>query len=233
MLLISCFPLLLLLFAILIQGILVRAIVTDTDTFDYTGSVQTWNVPFNVHTIQVLVKGASGGVSGTTAAVAGKGAKVTCDLSVDGVTAVKIYVGGKGKDAHDSNSNILNPGGWNGGGDGQGSGTGGGGASDIRMGGTYTLDDRKVVAGGGGGMSILERMAASLVSRGVHFLVDMKKVELVEELQLVEHMEIMPVTGPKETEEMVKCSAMIMILAEAAEDIMEVNIYSLLSLFSK
>jgi hypothetical protein len=146
---ISFFPLLKLLFAILIQGILVHTVVTDTDTFDYTGNVQTWIVPFNVHSIHLVVKGASGGV-GTTAAVTGKGATVECDLTVTSGTQIKIYVGGKGADAHASNSHVLNGGGWNGGGKGYGSGTGGGGASDIRIGGTG-LDDRKVVAGGGGG----------------------------------------------------------------------------------
>jgi hypothetical protein len=150
---ISFFPLLKLLFAILIQGILVRAVVTDTDTFAYAnGNVQTWTVPFNVHSIQLVVKGASAGTGeDTTGSTPGKGGIVECDLAVTSGTLINIYVGGKGANGDTSNSNHVHAGGWNGGGNGYGSGTGGGGASDIRIGGT-DWDDRKVVAGGGGGV---------------------------------------------------------------------------------
>jgi hypothetical protein len=148
MILISSFLQFKLIFAFIIQVVLVHSI-TNTVTFNYNGGGQTWPVPFNVHSIHLTVRGASSG-SGT-AGTPGRGAMVVCDLAVTMGTTINIYVGGVGGNAHSSNTNDAIAGGYNGGGQGCGSGTGGGGASDIRIGGT-AYGNRKVVAGGGGGI---------------------------------------------------------------------------------
>jgi hypothetical protein len=115
-------------------------------TFNYTGSVQTWIVPPCVNTITVTAAGAKGG--GTTG---GNGALVTGTFSVTQGQTLYIYVGGNG--ICGSNSG----GGWNGGGTGKTANSaangscGGGGATDLRISGT-TLNDRVIVAAGGGGM---------------------------------------------------------------------------------
>ncbi|MBI3502066.1 MAG: hypothetical protein HY063_09745 [Bacteroidetes bacterium] len=114
-----------------------------TVNFVYIGSSQTWTVPGCVNTITVAVNGAQGGCTN-----GGLGAVVTATLSVTPAQVLQINVGGQGS----------NPAaGWNGGGAGQSSSTvgyescGGGGASDIRIT-PYSLTDRVVVAGAGGGM---------------------------------------------------------------------------------
>jgi hypothetical protein len=116
----------------------------STQTFNYTGSVQTFTVPACVTSLTVDVSGAKGGASG------GNGGRVQGAMSVTPGEVLNIYVGGMGG-AHVSNS----AGGYNGGGTGgtcsvQYAGAGGGGASDIRRT-PYTLNDRIVVGGGGGG----------------------------------------------------------------------------------
>jgi hypothetical protein len=149
MILFSSFPQVKLLCALLVQVILVHS-STDTVTFNYNGAIQSWTVPFNVHSLHVVVKGAEGG-NGQSAGTPGKGGIVVCDLAVTMGTLVYLLVGGKGSTGGGSNSNADRNGGWNGGGAGWGAGSGGGGASDIRIGGT-DVGDRKVVAGGGGGI---------------------------------------------------------------------------------
>ena len=116
----------------------------STQTFNYTGSVQTFTVPACVTSLTVDVSGAKGGASG------GNGGRVQGAMSVTPGEVLNIYVGGMGG-AHVTNS----AGGYNGGGTGgtcsvQYAGAGGGGASDIRRT-PYTLNDRIVVGGGGGG----------------------------------------------------------------------------------
>jgi hypothetical protein len=118
-----------------------------TETFYYTGTVETFVVPADVTVLTVTVLGASGADS---IDYGGKGAEVTCDLNVWPGEILEIRVGGKGIDSI---------GGFNGGGN-AGSvsadsamyhGGGGGGASDIRRA-PYALANRVIVAGGGGGM---------------------------------------------------------------------------------
>jgi len=115
-----------------------------TSTFNYTGSFHTWTVPDCVYSINVTVKGASGGGNN-----AGQGATVTGTLNVAPGQVLRIYVGGAG--------NCPNAGGFNGGGNGASANTtanagcGGGGASDIRVT-PFGLNNRLVVASGGGGM---------------------------------------------------------------------------------
>jgi hypothetical protein len=72
----------------------------------------------------------------------GEGGYVSADLAVTAGEVLEIYVGGEGSGP---------TGGYNGGGNGGSTSYGaGGGASDVRRG-AYTLSDRIIVAGGGGG----------------------------------------------------------------------------------
>ena len=115
------------------------ASAATTETFDYTGGVQTWTVPPGVTSGTFDVYGASGGESGSPGFEAGKGGRARSVLALTPGSTVYIVVGGAG----------AWPGaGYNGGGN--GSWFGGGGATDIRIGGR-TLDSRVLVAGGGGG----------------------------------------------------------------------------------
>jgi hypothetical protein len=100
--------------------------------------------------------GASGGtlvrVNGTFYGSPGKGARVQARIPVTAGTVLHIYVGGQGRIIAGFSSET---GGWNGGGDVGGTTGGcntfgGGGATDIRVGG-FSLSDRIIVAGGGGG----------------------------------------------------------------------------------
>lgn len=134
------------------------AIAQTTQTFNYTGSVQTFIVPSCVTSITFDVIAASGGIGapGCNTSVSdtgGLGGRVQGTLPVTGGDTLNIYVGGAGTD--DNNTSAA--GGFNGGGDAlmenqyvYYGGGGGGGATDIRING-ITLNDRVVVAGGGGG----------------------------------------------------------------------------------
>ena len=79
----------------------------STQTFNYTGSVQTFTVPACVTSLTVDVSGAKGGASG------GNGGRVQGAMSVTPGEVLNIYVGGMGG-AHVTNS----AGGYNGGGTG-------------------------------------------------------------------------------------------------------------------
>lgn len=130
--------------------------VSCSQTFDYTGTEQTWQVPDGVTEVDVFAVGAAGG-DGTTVAPGvsrgGKGAVVDAD-GVDlpvGTDLLFIEVGGRGQGVGNSGSTAFNGGGSipisN-------SSGGGGGASDVRTASrtsTDTLSSRLVVAGGGGG----------------------------------------------------------------------------------
>ncbi len=112
-----------------------------TQTFSYTGSVQTYTVPAGVTSLTIEAWGAEGYGN------EGEGGYVSADLAVTAGEVLEIYVGGEG---------IGTTSGYNGGGQGgsstHGQGGSGGGASDVRRG-AYTLNDRIIVAGGGGGTS--------------------------------------------------------------------------------
>jgi len=122
---------------------------SQSTTFNFTGSVQTWTVPAGVTSVDLTVAGAKGGGSN-----GGNGAIITknCFTVTPGQT-LNIYCGGMGTSGNNS-------GGFNGGGTGHASTNGnvnynawgGGGASDIRIGGN-ALANRVIVAGGGGGRS--------------------------------------------------------------------------------
>lgn len=111
-----------------------------TDTFNYTGSSQTWTVPPGMTAAFFELWGAQGGGPG------GLGGHVAGDHPVTGGETIEVNVGGQGS--------VGGNGGWNGGGAAasfdQVSSGAGGGMSDARRGGTG-LADRFVVAAGGGG----------------------------------------------------------------------------------
>jgi Collagen triple helix repeat (20 copies)/Chaperone of endosialidase len=116
---------------------------SQTSTFNYTGSVQTFVVPTGVTTVNIDAFGAQGNVPAAGNASGGQGGRVTASTySVTPGETLYIYVGGQN--------------GYNGGGNGfYGTGSvdttsNGGGASDVRQGG-FALSNRIIVAGGGGG----------------------------------------------------------------------------------
>ncbi len=114
-----------------------------SQTYSYTGNMQTFVVPAGVTSVKVDVKGAQGASAiynqpGTKPDdLGGKGGRVKAGYPVTPGQTLNIFVGGIG---------------YNGGGTGAGSiaQPAGGGASDIRIGGT-ALANRVIVAGGGGG----------------------------------------------------------------------------------
>ncbi|MCD4793460.1 MAG: T9SS type A sorting domain-containing protein [Bacteroidales bacterium] len=130
---------------------------TYTDTYSFTGDVQTWTVPYGVTEITVDMYGAGGGYSaiGSTVMriqIPGEGGRLEAVLAVTPGQILNIYIGGRGEDAGTYSNTI---GGWNGGGNAYNGaglyfGGAGGGASDIRVDGT-ALEDRVLVAGGGAG----------------------------------------------------------------------------------
>jgi|GEM_PF-3123116 len=110
-------------------------------TYSYTGAQQAYTTVAS-GTYKLEAWGAQGSVGAGTSNMGqgGNGGYSFGDISLNSSIALYLYVGGQNK--------------WNGGGPG---GTGGsfaggngGDASDVRIGGT-TLNDRKIVAAGGGG----------------------------------------------------------------------------------
>lgn len=151
--------------------------VTDfchsSNAFYHTGEPQLWVVPDGVTEILVNTFGASGGHgSGPVYELnmGGKGAFATGKVAVNPGDSVYIFVGGKGEDSQVAD---IAEGGWNGGGDGGldtvfvGNGAGGGGgATDIRTGG-MELQNRVLVAAGGGGASKNARGGAGGAENGI------------------------------------------------------------------
>ncbi|MEI7847526.1 MAG: PxKF domain-containing protein [Chloroflexota bacterium] len=123
-----------------------------SETFNYTGGVQTWTVPAGVTQVTLDVYGAK---AGDESVVGGKGGQATATISVTPGDTLTIVVGGMSQSPFIGGSPN---GGYNGGGNGGVPfnlpaayfGSGGGGASDIRIGGP-DLAHRVIVAGGGGG----------------------------------------------------------------------------------
>ncbi len=126
---------------------------SGSQTFNYTGAVQTFTVPAGVISLTIDSRGAQGGAATNPSVGPGaNGGRVQATISVTPGDVLNINVGGMGVDGTTGSGGA---GGFNGGGAGAlyaGSyaGGGGGGASDIRVS-PYTLNDRLVVAGGGGG----------------------------------------------------------------------------------
>lgn len=111
----------------------------DSDTFSFTGAMQTWVVPVGITSVTIQTWGAQGGANWINNN--NFGGYVSADIAVTPGSTLYIFVGGQA---------TTIAGGFNGGGNGEGAGKGGGGATDVRIGGT-TYNDRVVVAGGGGG----------------------------------------------------------------------------------
>ena len=111
---------------------------TGSNTFNYTGTMQTFTVPNCASEVTITAWGAQGRKSGSIGGSTGRGGMAQGTLSVTPGEALYVYVGG-----HD---------GYNGGGEARWGASNGGGASDVRQG-TTELSDRVIVAGGGGGLS--------------------------------------------------------------------------------
>ncbi|HTL32885.1 MAG TPA: glycine rich domain-containing protein [Kofleriaceae bacterium] len=125
---------------------------TGSQTFNFTGAVQTLTRPRCVTSLVIDARGGAGGIAFGTAAAAGNsvlGGRTQATMPIVQADVITVYVGGKGANA---GSNVPGAGGFNGGAIGSTStgstqaGGGGGGASDVRKGGT-----KLVVAGGAGG----------------------------------------------------------------------------------
>jgi hypothetical protein len=139
----------------LVSGISQFCLAQVTQTFAFTGSMQTFTVPNCVSSISLELRGAQGANAQdklTTNSTGGLGGRATGVLAVSPGQVLNIFVGGVG--------NTNGSGGFNGGASGGtstpggscfgGPAGGGGGASDIRVGGV-ALSNRLIVAGGGGG----------------------------------------------------------------------------------
>ena len=127
--------------------------------FNFTGHVQTFTVPYCVHSIDLFVVGGSGGDDHRTDILlfldGGFGGTVATTLRVTPLSSLSIYIGQKPptKQSTGYYTPVIT-GGYNGGGHGGTLyGGAGGGATDVRIGGN-DLSNRVVVAGGGGGVSI-------------------------------------------------------------------------------
>jgi len=114
----------------------------STQTFGFTGALQTYTVPAGITQVTLVVKGAQGQKGANTGASnPGSGGAAAGVLTVTPGQVLNIYVGGQS--------------GYNGGGQywgNPGLTCMGGGASDVRVGG-ITIADRVIVGGGGGGVS--------------------------------------------------------------------------------
>ncbi|MEI6765894.1 MAG: PKD domain-containing protein [Bacteroidota bacterium] len=109
-------------------------VYSQTASFNYTGSIQSWTVPANVCSITITARGAAGGFNGGIAA--GNGASMQGTFSVAGGTVLKILVG-------------MMPTGVNGGGGGTFVVKVDPASSDIMYDGTHVTP--LIIAGGGGG----------------------------------------------------------------------------------
>ncbi len=125
---------------------------TLTQTFNFTGALQTFTVPTGITSLTIDAYGAQGG---NNLSAGGLGGRAQGTLTVTPGQVINIYVGGQN--------------GYNGGG---APGTGGaypgafgGGASDIRVGGT-ALANRVIVAGAGGGGGSSGRDWSTVMSAG-------------------------------------------------------------------
>jgi hypothetical protein len=103
---------------------------SGSQTFDATGSIETFTVPACVERLSLSVAGAQGGAAG--AAPGGLGAQVTGELTVSPAETFSLLVGAQGVAALDADQ--------------QSGGTGGGGSFVVDAAGNPVM-----VAGGGGG----------------------------------------------------------------------------------
>ena len=114
-----------------------------TQTFNFSGTLQTFTVPACVFNLSITAFGAQGGTNSNSTTVGGLGGRAIGVLTVTPGTVLNIYVGGTngyngGGAAGVCQNSPLSNGGV------------GGGASDVRING-IALANRIIVAGGGGG----------------------------------------------------------------------------------
>ena len=84
-----------------------------TDTFTYTGGVQTWVVPIGVTQANFDVDGAAGGAEGTSGQpVGGLGGQVEGTLGVIPGNTYFVYVGGVGTNGNATGTGSHEPRGW-------------------------------------------------------------------------------------------------------------------------
>ncbi len=133
---------------LLLLCISVNWVYAQTETFSYTGAVQTYTVPDGVTLVEIETWGAQGGSStglDGEPATGGLGGYSIGKLSVIPGQILNVYVGGAGS--------AYGAGGYNGGGQAASEyGAAGGGGSDVRVS-PYGLSNRVIVGGGGGGGS--------------------------------------------------------------------------------
>jgi hypothetical protein len=72
-------------------------VISGSQTFNYTGSLQSFTVPAGVTSINITALGAQGGGDGSSM-VGGKGARMQGNIAVSPGTELVILVGGKGQD---------------------------------------------------------------------------------------------------------------------------------------
>lgn len=125
-----------------------NAQTSTTQTFSYTGGLQTFTVPSGVSSVGIQAWGGQGRTNAGGNISGRNGGYATGNLAVSPGNTLYIYVGGGG--------GTSTAGGYNGGGSAGAQpcvgarGGGGGGASDVRLNST-SLAARRIVAGGGGG----------------------------------------------------------------------------------
>jgi hypothetical protein len=121
-------------------SLLASATSASAVTFDYSGSIDTFNVT-TTGVYQLDAFGAQGGSSTAPTYVGGLGGELKGDISLNAGTVLSFLVGGRGGDAQLSSFGILEGGG------------GGGGGTFVTtvLNGTPTL---LLAAGGGGGGSL-------------------------------------------------------------------------------
>ena len=129
-------------------------LTSDPINFDYTGSVQTWEVPVGVTQVKLEVWGAQGGYRSSSTYGGKGGYSVGTYSSVTQGQTLYVYVGGAGGNSS-SNSSRVNAGGYNGGGYRYGY-KGGGGATHIATASGLLKDlssnrDAVLIVAGGGG----------------------------------------------------------------------------------
>ncbi len=139
---------------------------SGTTTFDYTGGVQDYVVPANVHELDITATGGSGGGDPAWGDVGanptGTGAQITGELAVTPGQTLLISVGGAGQ-VQPEDSTHATQGGWGGLGANGGNGaatssdgllvsSAGGGATTIQLQSGSAPAGTVLVAGGGGGV---------------------------------------------------------------------------------
>jgi hypothetical protein len=78
-----------------VQAAPVNVVAPGSQTFNFTGSQQSWTVPNGVTSINFTIAGAKGG-NGNSGLAGGNGATMTGALAVTPGQTIFIYVGGQG-----------------------------------------------------------------------------------------------------------------------------------------